>query len=82
MVKFVHCASAAQGFAGLDPGHRHGTGHWAILRQPEGPAARIYSCVLGGFGEKKKKKGEEEEDWQQKLAQVPIFKKKCYCPLF
>ena len=27
----------------------------------------------GNFGEKKKK---EEEDWQQMLAQVPIFKKK------
>ena len=40
--------------------------------QPEGPTTRPYNCVLGGFGEKKKKK---KKDWQQMLAQVPIFKK-------
>ena len=28
----------------------------------------------GGFGEKKKEK-KKKEDWQQLLAQVPIFKK-------
>ena len=39
--------------------------------QPEALTTRIYNYVLGGFGEKKKK-----EDWQQMLAQVPIFKKK------
>ena len=42
--------------------------------EPEGPTTRIYNYVLGGFGEKKKKK--EEEDWQERLAQVPIFKKR------
>ena len=42
------------------------------MAQPEGPATRIYSYVLGGFGEKK----EEKKDWQQMLAQLPIFKKK------
>ena len=31
---------------------------------------RIYNYVLGGFGEKNKK-----IDWQQMLAQVPIFQK-------
>ena len=41
--------------------------------QPEGPTTKIYNYVLGGFGEKKEKKREE---WQQLLAQVPIFKKK------
>ena len=41
------------------------------IAEPEGPATRIYNYVLGGFGEKKKK-----EDWQQMLAQVPIFKEK------
>ena len=32
----------------------------------------MYNYVLGGFGEKKQKK---KEDWQQLLAQVPIFTK-------
>ena len=41
------------------------------IEEPEGPTTRIYNYALGGFGEKKKK-----EDWQQMLAQVPIFKKK------
>ena len=41
--------------------------------QPEGPTTRIYNYALGGFGEKKKK---EKDDWQQMLAQEPIFKKK------
>ena len=31
---------------------------------------------MGGFGEKKQKeKKTKKEDWQQLLAQVPIFKK-------
>ena len=43
------------------------------MAQPEGPTARMYNYVLGGFGEKT---GKNKEDWQQMLAQVPIFKKK------
>ena len=43
------------------------------MPQLEGPTTKIYNYVLGGFGEKKQKK---KEDWQQLLAQVPIFKKK------
>ena len=41
------------------------------MPQPETLTAGIYNYVLGDFGEKKKKK----EDWQQTIAQVPIFKK-------
>ena len=40
------------------------------MAQPEALTARIYNYVLGGFGKEKK------EDWQQLLAQVPVFKKK------
>ena len=42
----------------------------------EAPTARIYNYelyVLGGFGEKKKEK-RKKNDWQQLLAQLPIFK--------
>ena len=49
------------------------------MPQLEGPTTKIYNYVLGGFGEKVKNKKEEEdkkEDWQQMLAQVPIFKEK------
>ena len=31
VVEFMHFPSAAWGFAGLDPGHRHGTAHQAML---------------------------------------------------
>ena len=44
------------------------------MTQPGALTTRIYNCVLGGFEEKKKK--EKKGDWQQMLAQVPIFKKK------
>ena len=77
MVKFERSASAAQRFTGSDPGRRHGTAHQAMLRQCphmpqlEGPTTRIYSNVLGIWGEEEEKK----EDWQQMLAQMPIFKK-------
>ena len=40
--------------------------------EPEGPTTRIYNHVLGALGRRRKK----EEDWQELLAQVPIFKKK------
>ena len=33
VVEFTCSASAAQGFAGSDPGCRHGTTHQAMLRQ-------------------------------------------------
>ena len=33
VVKFACSASVAQGFAGLDPGRRHGITHQAMLRQ-------------------------------------------------
>ena len=43
------------------------------MPQLEGPTTKIYSYVLGGFGEINKKK---KEDWQLLLAQVLIFKEK------
>ena len=76
MVKFARSASAAQGFAGLDPGRGHGTAHQATLRQhpichnQKNPQLDCTTMYWGGFGGKKKKK----DDWQQMLAQVPIFK--------
>ena len=45
------------------------------MPQLEGPTTKIYNYVLGEFGEKKAGK-KKKEDWQQLLAQVPIFKKK------
>ena len=83
VVKFKGSASVAQAFACSDSGHGHDTAHQAMdeaashMPQLEGPITKIYNYLLGGFGEKKqgKKKKEEEEDWQQLLAQVPIFKK-------
>ena len=44
------------------------------MPQLEGPATKIHNYVLGGLGEKKQR-GKRKEDWQQLLAQVPIFKK-------
>ena len=43
------------------------------MPQPEEPTTKIYNYILGAFGEKKAEK--QEKDWQQLLAQVPIFKK-------
>ena len=45
------------------------------MSQLEGPTTKIYNYILGGFGEKTQKGKKKEEDWQQLLAQVPIFKK-------
>ena len=45
------------------------------MSQPEGPTTKIYNYVLVGLGEKKAEE-RKKEDWQQLLAQVPIFKKK------
>ena len=53
---------AAQFFVGSDPGHGHGTARQATPRLRatchnwKDPQQRIYSYVLGGFGEKKEKK--------------------------
>ena len=44
------------------------------IPQLEGPATKIYNCVQVGVGEIKQEK--KKKDWQQLLAQVPIFKKK------
>ena len=44
------------------------------MPQLEGPTTKIYNYVLGGFGEEKAGK-KQKEDWQQFLAQVPMFKK-------
>ena len=53
-------------------GHVEAASH---IPQLEGPATKIYNYVRGGGvgGEIKEKK---KKDWQQLLAQVPIFKKK------
>ena len=40
------------------------------MPQLEGPTTKIYNYVLWVFGEKK---AEKKEDWQQLLAQLPIF---------
>ena len=78
-VKFLHSTSAAQGFAGSDPGHGPSTAHLAMLRwvshiaQPERLTARIHNCVLGDFEEEEEKK--KKKDWQHMLAQVLILKK-------
>ena len=72
MVKFVHSASAAQGFTSLDPGHGHGTAHQATLRQRHSQLE--CTTVLGGFGEKKKKK--KTRRLATDVSSRPIFKKK------
>ena len=54
-------------------GHAEAASH---VPQLEGPTTEIYNYVLVGFGEKKQ--GKKKEDWQQLLAQVPIFKKTKY----
>ena len=47
------------------------------MPQLEGPATKIYNYVPGGFGEiKQGGKKRKIKDWQQLLAQVPIFKEK------
>ena len=75
MVKFMGPMSAAWGFPGSNPGRDtapliRAASH---IAQPEALTTKIYNYILGGFGERKK---EKKEDWQQMLAQVPIFKKK------
>ena len=61
VVKCAHQAAEVQGFAGSDPGRRHGTAHRAMLRQrptchnQKDPQPRMCNCVLRGFGKEKKK---------------------------
>ena len=77
MVKFARSASAALGFAGSDPGPGPGHGiHQAMLRRhptqhyQKGPQPEYTTMYWGALGRRRRKK-----DWQQILAQVPIFKK-------
>ena len=51
------------------------------MAQLEGPTTEIYRYALRGFGEKKQKE-RKKKDWQQLLAQVPIFKKKNLVPVY
>ena len=79
MIGFVPSTSVAQGLASLDPGLGHGPSRQAMLSQcPTWQSQKDlqleYTLCTWGFGEEKKKK--KKEDWQQILAQGPIFKKK------
>ena len=73
----MRSTSVAHSFAGLDPGqtwhclsgHIEAASH---VPQLEGPTTKIYNYILGRWGEKQ---GGKKKDWQQLLAQVPIFKK-------
>ena len=54
----------------------HSSGHAEVtshIAHPEALTSGIYNYVRGVFGEKK---GKKKEDWQQMLAQVPVFLKK------
>ena len=55
-------------------GHAEVASH---MPQLGGATTKIYTTMYwGGLGRKsRKKKKEKNEDWQQVLAQVPIFKK-------
>ena len=72
-VKSVRSAAAPQGFTGWDPGRGHGTARLAMLRQrPTGHERDVQLGYTTGYrgiwGDKAGKK-----DWQQLLAQGPIF---------
>ena len=62
VVKFARSTSVAQGFAGSDPGRRHGTTHQATLRRrptlhnQKHSQLEYTNNVMGDFGEKKKMK--------------------------
>ena len=62
MVNFTCSASAAEGFAGLDPGCGHGTSHQAMLRRlPHSTTRGIHNqniqlCTGGLWGEGRKQK--------------------------
>ena len=79
VVKFMRSALEAWGFAGSDPGHGHGIAHQAVLRRhptyhnQKHPQLDYTTMYQGDLGRKSRGK---KTDWQQLLAQVPIFKKK------
>ena len=79
MVKFASSASGAQGFTSSDSGCGHGTVHQAMLRwyptehNQKVPQPEYTTKYLGALGRRRRR---TKEDWQQMLAQVPIFKKK------
>ena len=54
-------------------GHAEAVSH---MPQLEGPQLKYATMYWGNLGRKSREKEEEEEDWQQLLAQVPIFEKK------
>ena len=62
VVKLVRSASAAQGFAGSDPGRGQGTTHWAMLRRHptchhcRDPQLKYATMYWGALGRKKKNK--------------------------
>ena len=84
VVNFARSAAAAQGFAGSDPRRGHGTTHQATVKwlptchNQKDPQLKYTNMYWGSLGRKKQKerKKKNEEDWQQLLAQAPIFRKK------
>ena len=62
VVKFVRSASAAQGFASSDPGHRRGTAHQAMLRwgptchNQKDPQLKYTTLYWGALERKRKNK--------------------------
>ena len=80
VVKFARSAPVAQGFAGSAPGYGPSTAHQAMLRwhptqQSQKDLRLEYTTMYWGALERRRK-NKKEEDWQQVLAQGPIFKKK------
>ena len=80
VVKFERSAWVAQGFAGSDPGYGPSTAHQVMLRrcptqQRKKDLHLEYTTMYWGALERRRKK-RKKEDWQQMLAQVPIFKEK------
>ena len=69
VVKFACSASAAQGFAGLDPGRGHGTAHQAMLRwrptchNQKNLQLEYTTRYWGALGRRRRKK-KRKEDWQ------------------
>ena len=78
MVKFAGSTSEAQGFTSSDPGTWHSSSSHAEavshIPQLEGPTTKNTQLCTGGLWGAEEE--EKKEDWQQMLAQVPIFKKK------
>ena len=80
MVKFLCSVSVAWDFTGSDPGCGHGTADQAMLRQcptqhnQRNSQLEYTTMYWGALGRRRIK--EKKEEWQQMLAQVPIFKKR------